>query len=64
LEFGPPDFDRAEAGEVLGHELGVEQLEATKFQPCDEIDERDLARVPGLGEHALAEEGAAEMHPI
>jgi len=47
-----------------GDELRVEKREAAIFQPGDEIDQRDLARIPGLGEHALAEEGAAEMYAV
>ena len=49
---------------MAGDELRVEQLEAPKFEPRDEIDERDLARVARSREHALAEEGAAEMHAV
>jgi hypothetical protein len=47
-----------------GHELGIEQCEPAIFEPCHEIDERDLARVSLAREHALAEEGAAQMHAI
>ena len=49
---------------MTGDELRVEQREAAVFQPGDEIDQRDLARIPCLGEHALAEEGASEMHAV
>jgi len=45
-------------------ELGVEQGESPILQSRDEIDESDLARVAGSGEHALAEKGAAEMHAV
>lgn len=47
-----------------GHELSVEQREAPIFQSGDEIDQRDLARVAGSREHALAEKGTAEMHAV
>jgi hypothetical protein len=47
-----------------GDELGVEQGEAAIFEPGDEIDESNLARVAGSGEHALAEKRAAEMHAV
>ena len=49
---------------MAGDELRVEQVEAAIFEPRDEIDERDLARVARLGEHALAEKRPAEMHAI
>jgi hypothetical protein len=47
-----------------GDELGVEQRESPILQSRDEIDECDLARVARPGEHAFAEKGAAEMHPV
>ncbi len=64
LKFRPADLDGAEAGEMPGDELGVEQGEAAIFEPGHEIDQRDLARVARSAEHALAEKGAAEMHAI
>lgn len=64
LKLVPADLDRAEAREVTGDELRVEQGESAVDQSRHEIDERDLARVARLGEHALAEEGAAEMHAV
>jgi hypothetical protein len=64
LKLFPAHLDRAEAREVPGDELGVEQGESPIFQSRDEIDESDLARVAGAREHALAKKGAAEMHPI
>ncbi len=57
-------LDRAEAGEVPGDELRVEQREAAIFQPGDEIDQRDLAGVARLGEHALAEERAPQVNAV
>jgi hypothetical protein len=45
-------------------ELGVEQDEAAISQSRHEIDERDLARITRLREHALAEEGATEMDAV
>ena len=64
LKFLAADLNCAEAGEMPGDKLRVEQGEASIFEPCDEIDESDLARVADSGEHALAEEGAAEMYAI
>jgi hypothetical protein len=49
---------------MSGDELRVEQSEAAIFQPGDQVDEGDLARVAGSREHALAEERAAEMHAV
>ena len=49
---------------MASHELRVEQLEATEFKPGNKIDERDLARITRLREHALAEKCPAEMHAI
>lgn len=49
---------------MSGDELGVEQREAAIFQTGDEIDQRDLAGVPRCGEHAFAEEGAAQMDAV
>ena len=64
LKLVAAHLDRAEPGEMTGDELRVEQGEAAIYQPRHEIDERDLARVARSGEHALAEEGAAEMHAV
>ena len=64
LKLLPAHLDGPEAGQVSRDELGVEQGEAPIFEPGDEINERDLARVAGTGEHAFAEKGAAEMHPV
>ena len=64
LKLLAADFDGAEAGEMPRDELGVEQGEAPIFEPGDEIDERNLARIAGAGEHALAEKGTAEMHAV
>jgi hypothetical protein len=64
LKFVAAHLDRAEAGEVTGHELRVEEGEASIDQPRHEIDQRDLARVARAREHAFSEEGAAEMHAV
>jgi hypothetical protein len=49
---------------MAGDELRVEQGEAAISQARHEIDQRNLARVARAREHALAEEGAAEMHAV
>src|SRR3954453_11976462 len=57
-------LDRAEALQMLGDELCVEELEAADAQPGDEMDESHLAGIGGAAEHALAEEGGAELHAV
>jgi hypothetical protein len=64
LKFVPAHLDGAEPGQMAGDELGVEQGEASISQPRHQIDQRDLARVAGSREHALAEKRAAEMHAV
>jgi hypothetical protein len=49
---------------VLGHELAVEKREIADAQTGDEPGERDFGCVAHAAEHALAEEGAAELHAI
>ncbi len=56
--------DRAEACEMLGQELRVEQPEASRPQPRDEMHERHLGGVAGAVKHALAEEDAAKAHAV
>jgi hypothetical protein len=64
LKLVSAHLDGAEPGEMAGDELRVEQGEAPISQSRHQIDERDLARVAGSREHALAEKGAAEMHAV
>src|SRR5262249_2733137 len=59
LHFGGP-----EGLEMRGDELGVEQDETAGAQARHEMHQRDLRGVAGAVEHALAEEGAAEAHPV
>src|SRR5229473_943328 len=59
LHLGGP-----EGLQVLGDELGVEQLEAAGPQPRHQMHQRDFRGIAGAVEHALAEEGAAEAHPV
>ena len=49
---------------MLGHELGVQQLVAPRDQPRHQMDQRHLAGVAGEGDHALAEEGAAQADAV
>ena len=58
------DFLGAELAEVFSHELGVQQPVAAADQTGHEVDQRHLRGVPPAGEHALAEEGAAERDAV
>jgi hypothetical protein len=49
---------------VVGHELTIEQRKIARLQARDEPGERNLRRVGGAAEHALAEERAAELHTV
>ena len=49
---------------MVGHELGVEQPIATGPQALDQGDQRDLAGIPLVREHALAEERRAQRHAV
>src|SRR5689334_7327287 len=56
--------DRAEALQMLGDELGIEELESSDSQPRYEMDQRHLARIGRAAEHALAEKGRAGLHAV
>src|SRR5262249_50005006 len=60
----PRQLDRTEGLEVIGHELGVEQLEAAGLEPRHQVHERDLGGIARAVKHALAEEGAAERDAV
>ena len=60
----PRDFDGAEAAQMLGHILRVEQFKAAGDQPRHQMHQRDLRGVAGAVKHALAEEGAAEADAV
>jgi len=60
----PGDFDPAKARQVRRQKLGVEQAVPAETQPRDEVDERDLARISGAAEHALAKESGTERDTI
>jgi len=49
---------------MFGHELAVEKREIADLEARDERSEGDLRGVGPAAEHALAEEGAAELHAI
>src|SRR5215467_15854060 len=49
---------------MIGDELGVEQPEPARAQPCHQMHQRDLRSVARPVEHALAEEGAAQAHAV
>ena len=56
--------DRAQRGEVVGHELAIEQREIAAFEARHEPCQRDLGGVTPAAEHALAEKGPAELHAV
>ena len=58
------NLDRAEAAQMLGDILRVEQFEAARDQPRHQMHQRHLRGVAGAVEHALAEEGAAEADAV
>ena len=62
--IGTRNFQRAELAQMLGHELDIEQGEASGAQPLVEMDEGDLARVTLARIHALAKERAAERQTV
>ena len=49
---------------MLGRELRVEQPETAGPEAREQMHERDLRGVAGAMKHALAEEGAAQAHPV
>ena len=49
---------------MAGGELGVEQAVAARNQPGDQMGEAHFGGVALAGEHAFAEEGAANAHPV
>src|SRR5262249_42006164 len=58
------NLHRAEARQVLGRELRVEQPEPPGPKAREQMHKRDLRGVAGAVKHALAEEGAAQAHPV
>ena len=49
---------------MVGHELAVEQGEATDPQPRHQPCQRDLRGVGHRAEHRFAEEGTAQLHTV
>ena len=64
MKILPVNLNSAELFEMVGHELRVQKPESPMLEPGHEIDEGDLARIPGRGEHAFTEESTAEMNPV
>src|SRR6185437_7085328 len=58
------NFDGAEARQMRGQELRVEQAEPAALQSRHQMHQRHFARVPFAREHALAEERTAQLHTI
>src|SRR5690606_26288422 len=63
-EFGQLDLAGAEALEVLGVDLAVDEGESPRAQLLHQRRERELGGVGAVGEHALAEEHRAERHAV
>src|ERR1700720_1530910 len=57
-------FDGAKCAQRIRNELRIQELESPRFEPSDEMDQRDLGRVARAVEHALAEESAAKGHAV
>src|SRR3954454_12476536 len=57
-------LDRAEALQMLGDELRIEELESADSQPRYEMDQRHLACIGRAAEHALAEKCRAELDAV
>lgn len=55
---------RAELGQVLGHELRVQQAVSAGDQPRDKVHKRDLGRIAPVGKHALAEERGLQGNAV
>ena len=58
------DLDGAELRQVIGHELGVEEREATQPKPRDKLDQGYFGGVSRAGKHALPKERTAKDHAI
>ena len=53
--LAPIEIDSAELIQMIGCELGIEEVEAPGFQAGDQVDEGDFRCVAGAREHAFAE---------
>src|SRR5882724_8069711 len=60
----PRNLDGAEAAQMLGDILRVEQLESADDQPGHQMHQRHFRGVADAMEHAFAEEGAAEADAV
>ena len=60
----PRDLDGPEGREMRRHELRIEERVAAAPEPRRQVEEADLRRVATPVEHAFAEEGRAECHPV
>src|SRR5262245_20666844 len=61
---GAADRACAQTLEMGRGELRIEELEAASFQARHQMDKRHLAGVGRAREHAFAEEGGADPHPV
>src|SRR5690606_17468019 len=58
------NLDAAERGEVRGKELGVEQLEAARIEPLDQMRHGHLRGVGAPMEHGFTEKGGADGQAV
>jgi hypothetical protein len=49
---------------MIGHELTIEQHEVAGLEARDQPGQSNLRGIPLAAEHAFAEEGAAQLHPV
>src|ERR1700730_4934516 len=57
-------FDGAKCPQMIRNELRIQEFESPRFEPSDEMDQRDLGRVARPVDHALAEESAAKGNAV
>lgn len=58
------DFNRAHAGQMIGHELAIEHLKTGMAHHCHKVCQRHLAGIIGAAEHALATEHTVKADAI
>jgi hypothetical protein len=62
--LGTRNLDPTEACKMWRQELGIEEPETTRPQPRDRMGKGDLRAIHPAREHAFAEEGRPDHHPI
>jgi len=64
MELFAWNFFHAEAEQVSGGELRIQQHEPAVPQARDQMGQRDFRRIGDAGEHALPKERAFEAHAV